>query len=110
MICRLWHGWTTEENAAAYSEFLLLELLPQVTRDLNGRGFLGYDLLQKKKGNEVEFVTMLWFVSLDAVRAFAGEKYEEPVIHDKAKRLLARYDRRCEHYDLIGAQREKSAV
>jgi hypothetical protein len=110
VICRVWHGWTTEENAAAYSEYLLLELLPLVTRELKGRGFLGYDLLQKKRGNEVEFVTMLWFMSLEAVRGFAGGKYEEPVIHEKAKRVLLRYDKRCEHYEVIGSQREKSAV
>jgi hypothetical protein len=110
MICRVWHGWTTEENAAAYSEFLQLELFPEVTRELKDHGFLGYDLLQKKRANEVEFVTMLWFGSLEDVRGFAGEKYEEPVIHEKAKRLLARYDKRCEHYEVMGSQREKAAV
>jgi len=107
MICRVWHGWTSEENAGAYSEYLLLGLFPQVQRELKGRGYRGYDLLQMKRANEVEFVTMLWFESLDAIRAFAGEKYQEPVIHEKAKRLLARYDKRCEHYDVVGSSREK---
>jgi heme-degrading monooxygenase HmoA len=110
VICRVWHGWTTQESAAAYSEYLLLELFPSVKADLGSRGFRGYDLLQQKRANEVEFVTMLWFDSLDAIRAFAGERYQEPVIHERAKRLLLRYDKRCEHYEVIGSQREKSRV
>jgi len=110
MICRVWHGWTSEENAAAYSEFLLLDLFPRVKEQLRSAGFRGYDLMQKRREREVEFVTMLWFDSLAAVRAFAGENFEEPVIHEKARRLLARYDRKCDHYEVIGSLREKSAL
>ncbi|HTV59824.1 MAG TPA: antibiotic biosynthesis monooxygenase [Verrucomicrobiae bacterium] len=110
MICRVWHGWTTEENAGAYSEFLLLELFPRVRDDLKGKGYRGYDLLQLKRASEVEFVTMLWFDSLSAIRSFAGELYELPVIHEKARKLLARYDSRCEHFEVLGSEREKFAI
>ena len=49
MICRVWHGWTSEENAAAYSEFLLLDLFPRVKEQLRSAGFRGYDLMQKRR-------------------------------------------------------------
>jgi hypothetical protein len=39
------------------------------------------------------------FDSLDAVRAFAGEDYEIPVIEPTARVLLSRYDERAQHYD-----------
>lgn len=110
MICRVWHGWTTEENAGAYTEYLLLDLFPRVREELKARGYRGYDLLQSRKNNEVEFVTILWFDNIAAIRAFAGELYELPVIHDKAKKLLARYDSRCAHFELLGSEREKFTI
>ena len=69
---------------------------------LGPRGYLGYHLLRSAGGDEVEFVTMLWFESLDSVKGFAGENYAKPVISDKAKGLLSRYDKRVSHYALSG--------
>ena len=46
---------------------------------------------------------MLWFESIENVRAFAGESYEVPVISSKAKSLLARFADRADHYDLSGS-------
>jgi len=105
MICRIWHGWTTPENAPAYKNFLLHELFPEVERELAGRGFYGYDLLQTNHDDEVEFATLLWFESLDAVRAFAGDLYDVPVIHEKARKLLAHYDQRCRHFTVACSRR-----
>jgi len=105
VICRMWHGWTSEANASAYKDFLLHELFPEVERELRGQGYLGYDLLQTSRDAEVEFVTLLWFESLDAVRAFAGDLYEAPVIHEKAKKLLSHYDQRTDHFTVLGSHR-----
>lgn len=104
MICRMWHGWTKPENAGAYESYLKDELFPHVERELAGRGYRGYHVLRTDRDGEVEFVTMLWFDSLDSVRGFAGDKYETPVISEKAETLLARYDRHCEHYTVVGAR------
>ncbi|HEV7515935.1 MAG TPA: antibiotic biosynthesis monooxygenase, partial [Thermoanaerobaculia bacterium] len=56
-------------------------------------------------GGEVEFVTVMGFDSLDAVRAFAGEDYEVAVVPPQARALLARFDTRSQHYD-VKAERE----
>jgi hypothetical protein len=40
----------------------------------------------------VEFVTIMWFDSMEAVRAFAGEDYEVAVVPAKARALLSRFD------------------
>ena len=86
-----------------YDSYLQNELFPRIKRELTGRGYLGYHLLRAGKGAEVEFVTMLWFDSLNSVKAFAGENYATPVISDKAKSLLSRYTDRVEHYELSGS-------
>ena len=102
MICRMWRGWTKKENADAYDSYLRNELFPRLQRELTERGYRGFHVLRLNRGSEVEFVTMVWFVSLRAVQSFAGENYEIPVISEKAQVLLSRYADRCDHYDLSG--------
>jgi heme-degrading monooxygenase HmoA len=96
VFARTWRGWTTLENADAYDRFLRDSLIPQM-RQLDG--FRGVHILRRDLGEEVEFVTVSMFESLDAVRAFAGDDYETPVIEPEAQRLLARYERQAVHYD-----------
>jgi heme-degrading monooxygenase HmoA len=100
MICRLWRGWTALSHADAYEAYLINELFPRVERELRERGYRGYHLLRTNRDAEAEFVTMLWFESLEAVKSFAGENLDVPVISTKAKGLLSRFADRCEHYEL----------
>lgn len=100
MTCRVWHGWTTLQSSDVYDDYLQQELFPKLQRKLAGHGYRGFQLLKLKRGEEVEFMTMLWFDSLASVRAFAGENYATPVISEKAQSLLSRYDKRAEHYEL----------
>lgn len=100
MISRVWHGWTTPANADAYETLLLSTILPGIAR----RGLPGYHgayLYRRRDGDLVEFVTTMLFDSLDGVRAFAGEDYEHGVVPPEAQRLLARYDQRSTHYDVL---------
>lgn len=107
MICRVWHGWTARANAAAYDSYLNHELLPRVERELASRGYRGFQVLRHDGDDEVEFVTMLWFDSIESVKAFAGKDYETPVISERALGLLAHYDTRVEHYEVAGFRRPK---
>lgn len=61
-------------------------------------GYRGIHLLRRDVEDEVEFVTVMWFDSIDAVRVFAGEEYELAVVPDKARALLSRFDERSQHY------------
>ncbi len=96
MITRVWRGWTAAANAGTYERFLLDELFPAM-RGIGG--FHGADVLRRAEGDEVAFITLTRFESLDAIRAFAGEHYEVPVLEPQALALLARYDERAEHFD-----------
>jgi hypothetical protein len=100
MISRIWHGWTTNENANAYEALLKAEILTGIA-NRNIRGYRGAHLLKRTLDTEVEFVTVLWFESLDAVREFAGESYELAVVPPKARALLARFDERSTHYETL---------
>jgi heme-degrading monooxygenase HmoA len=100
VISRIWHGQTSRENAAAYEELLKSEILPGIA-SRRIRGLTGAHLLKRDVPEGVEFVTILWFDSLDAVREFAGEDYEAAVVPEKARRLLERFDARSAHYETV---------
>jgi antibiotic biosynthesis monooxygenase (ABM) superfamily enzyme len=96
VITRLWRGWTRAADADAYERFLLDELFPSM-RAIGG--FRGADVLRRADGDEVAFVTLTRFDSLDAIRAFAGEDYDRPVLEPRARELLSRHDDRAEHFE-----------
>jgi hypothetical protein len=100
MIARIWHGWTTRENAAEYQALLESEILPAIASRKIG-GLRAVNLIRRGVPEGVEFVTIMWFESLDAVREFAGEDYETAVVPEKARKLLTRFDARSAHYESV---------
>lgn len=100
MITRIWHGWTTPENASVYEQLLLTEIFPGIAAR-GATGYLGISLCKRVSGGEVEFVTTMWFDSLGDVRAFAGEQYEVAVVPPRARDLLAHFDRTSAHYETV---------
>jgi heme-degrading monooxygenase HmoA len=104
MISRIWHGWTTPENADVYEDLLKSEIFVGIG-ERQIEGYRGIHLLRRDAGDEVEFVTIMWFDSLNAVRAFAGEDYEVAVVPPKARAVLARFDARSQHYEVKAERR-----
>lgn len=96
---RVWHGWTRPEQAAAYERLLQEEVFPAIAAK-GLAGYRGLQLFRREVGDEVEFKTVMWFESLDAVRAFAGDEYERAYVPDAARALLSRYDERSQHYEI----------
>jgi heme-degrading monooxygenase HmoA len=99
VISRVWHGWTAHANADAYEQLLKSEIFVGI-RERRIVGYLGVHLLRRNVDSEVEFVTIMWFDNLNAVRAFAGEDYEVAVVPPKARALLSRFDARSQHYEV----------
>jgi heme-degrading monooxygenase HmoA len=62
-------------------------------------GFEGARLLRRTSGDETEFVSLTFFDTLDAVRAFAGPNYETAVVADEAREVLVRFDDQVSHYE-----------
>jgi len=97
VIGRLWRGWTAPGDADAYEDLLRYTVLPGLA------GIDGYEggfVLRRDEGDEVEFAVLNLFDSLDAVRAFAGDDYEVPVLEPEARRLLARGEPNARHYEV----------
>ena len=99
MISRIWHGWTTLENAEAYETLLKSEIFSGI-ENRQIVGYNGIHLFRRNIGEETEFITIMCFDSLEAIRAFAGEDYEVAVVPPKARRLLSRYDAHSQHYEV----------
>ena len=99
MIARIWHGWTIPANADAYDALLRREVFEGI-ENRQIAGFLGIDLLRHDHTSEVEFVTIMWFESLDAVRTFSGSDHEVAVVPPAARALLSRFDARSAHYEV----------
>lgn len=99
MIGRVWHGWTTPENAAVYERLLEEKIFPGIAAK-GVPGYRGIQLFRRTVGDEVEFKTIMWFDSLDDVRAFAGADYEQAYVPPEARAVLARFDEHSQHYEI----------
>jgi heme-degrading monooxygenase HmoA len=97
MIARVWHGYTTPEHADAYEKMLKPELLPGISKV---PGYRGSYLLRNSADNEVEFITIILWDSIDSIRAVAGTNYENAVIPEDRMQYLARYDAKAKHYEV----------
>jgi antibiotic biosynthesis monooxygenase (ABM) superfamily enzyme len=97
MIARHWRGWTAPENADAYQKLLSGTVLPGLKKVSGYRG--GY-VLRRDVGEEVEFVVINLFDSIEAVQQFAGLDYTVAQFEPEAKRLLARVEPLAVHYEV----------
>ena len=97
MIARHWRGWTEPGNADAYEQLLKSKVLPGLQALEGYRG--GY-LLRADGPDEVEFVVINLFDSIEAVKRFAGSDYTVPVFEPEARRLLSRVEPLARHYQV----------
>jgi hypothetical protein len=99
MIGRIWHGWTTPQNADAYETLLKTQIFPGIlARSIPG--FRRIELMRRPSGDEVEFVTLMWFDTMDDVRTFAGPQFEVAVVPAAARAVLKRFGDRSLHYEV----------
>jgi heme-degrading monooxygenase HmoA len=100
MVGRIWHGWTTPKNADKYEKLLKEEIFPGISAK-NIPGYKEIQLFRRPINNkEVEFITIMWFDSWDAVKQFAGEDYWHAYVPQKAREVLARFDEYSQHYEI----------
>jgi heme-degrading monooxygenase HmoA len=99
MISRTWHGYTHSGNADAYEALLRDEIITGI-EERSIDGFREIQVFRRDLGDEVEFMTIMWFDSLHGVRAFAGDDHEASVVPPAARELLSRFDRRARHYEV----------
>lgn len=100
MIARIWHGWTSPDNADVYERLLREEIFPAIEA-MEVDGYRGVRLLRRTLASgEVEFVTLMTFDSLEAVKDFAGEDYDKAHVPDSARAVLSRFEETSRHYQV----------
>lgn len=99
-IKRIWHGWTTRENADKYQDILLNQVLPGI----EAKKIIGYrdiEVLRNEHKEEVEFVTMMTYDSLENIKALQGEDYQKSYVPQIAQEVLKRWDKEAQHYEVV---------
>ena len=99
MIARIWYGWTTPENADTYENLLKTDIFPGIAAKKIA-GYRKIQLLRREHADEVEFITIMWFDSLDSIKAFTGDDYETAYVPPQARKVLKRFDTRSAHYEM----------
>lgn len=98
-IKRIWHGWTTRENADTYENLLRDEIFPGIEAK-KIPGYRSIELLRRDLGDEVEFITVMTFDALQNVIDFQGEDYRHAYVPDAAGKVLKRWDHMSDHYEV----------
>jgi heme-degrading monooxygenase HmoA len=99
-IKRVWHGWTTKENGDRYQSILQNEVIPGIEAK-NIPGLRKFEVMRIELEDEVEFLTIITFDSLQDVIVFQGENYQKSYVPDAAQKVLKRWDEETLHYELI---------
>ena len=103
-IARIWHGWTSVENADAYQAVVEHEVIPAILeRSIPGLSSAQVMRADDVVDGEVEFTTIIWFDSLDSVKGFMGEEYRQAHIPDDARAVLKRFEAEAKHFHLVGS-------
>jgi len=100
MIARIWHGYTTFANANVYEQLLKTEVFVSIEKK-KVKGYKKISLLKRPMKDEVEFITIMLFDSIQSVKDFSGEDYEKAYVPDKARAVLSRFDDCSQHYEII---------
>jgi heme-degrading monooxygenase HmoA len=99
MISRIWHGYTTKSNSDVYENLLKSEIFVGI-KNREIKGYKGIQLLRRELADETEFITIMWFDSIESVVAFAGNDYEKAVVPESARKVLSRFDQVSQHYTI----------
>lgn len=98
-IKRIWHGWTTPQNAGAYEALLRSEVFPSIEAR-NIPGYRSIELSRRDQRDEVEFITVMTFDTIQSVIDFQGDDYQRSYVPDAARRVLSRWDQTSEHFEV----------
>jgi heme-degrading monooxygenase HmoA len=98
MVIRQWRGRANRAQASAYPEHFRSAVVPQLRKV---PGFLGAFLSQRQSADQVEFLVLTRWISMDAIRAFAGSAPEKAVVEPGAIAALTTYDDEVRHYEVL---------
>ena len=99
MIARIWHGRTRASDAEVYREYVERTGIPDYRATPGNRSAW---VLVRIEGDVAHFLTLSFWDSLDAVRAFAGEDVEKARYYEEDKKYLLEFEPTVTHYEVVG--------
>ncbi len=107
MIARIWHGYAAPENADEYERITRTETFVNI-RARKIPGFQEIQLLRRNQATEVEFITIMWFDSVEAMQAYSGENFTKAVVPAKSQAVLTRFDEVTQIYEVLAQVKQES--
>lgn len=98
MIARMWRGYAISERADDYVKHLQQTVVPEL-RQIDG--FKGVYLARQDSSDDVEFMVLTFWESMEAIRKFAGENPELAVVAPAAQKLFREYDPMVKHFEVV---------
>jgi len=98
-VKRIWHGWTEPANADTYERLLHDEVFPGIEAK-KIPGYRRIELLRRDLGDEVEFITIMTFDTIQNVIDFQGEDYQRCYVPDAAQKVLKRWNQISDHFEV----------
>ena len=95
MVARTWRGWTRTEDADA--EYIAETGLRAYRETPGNRGAW---IMRRDEDDRTAFVTLSFWDSLDAIRAFAGDDLERAVYYPEDDRFLVDREDRVQHWEV----------
>jgi heme-degrading monooxygenase HmoA len=99
MIARIWKGWVRTEDRAAYVDYIERTGMAEYR---STPGNAGACMLARDLGDDrTEIITLSFWVSRDAIGAFAGEDIERAVFYPEDDRYLVDRETTVTHYEVV---------
>jgi heme-degrading monooxygenase HmoA len=98
VIARVWRGWTHAAEGDEYGRYLEETGMPTARSTPGNRGAY---VLSRRVGDRTEFMTILLWDSLDAVKAFAGEDETQARFFPEDDRFLVERELEVRHFDVV---------
>lgn len=98
MFIREWRGRAKQTEAVKYPEYFRNVVIRELRE---APGFQGGYLSRREVGDQVEFLVLTRWKSMDAIREFTGSAAEHAVIDPGAMATLVAYDHSVRHYEVL---------
>lgn len=96
IVAREWRGRVAPVRAEEYHRYLL----GGVNKMRSIPGNLGVEVMRRDESGAVEYVVISYWVSREAIKAYAGQDIEKPHHLPKDRELLLELPTRVHHYDV----------
>ena len=97
-IARIWTCHADPAKPDVYLQHFREKVLPALDQI---PGFLGAMLMRRDDHGQVEYTVITRWVSMDAVKKFAGDDVEKAVVNPETAAALASYDKTVKHSEIL---------